>query len=107
MKLSVPERMALLEIMPAQSSYEGVTEIFRTVNVLRLTDEEAVELDVEHTEEGAIRFNQEKSLTLITDIPIGEWMTNTIRKVLRDMDDAGVLTVNFMSLYEKFILDYE
>lgn len=105
MKLSVPERMALLEIMPAQSSYEGVTEIFRTINVLRLTDDEAIAIDVQPIE-GSIQFNQEKAMTLITDIPIGEWMTNVIRKILRKIDEADELTINQMSLYEKFILDY-
>ncbi len=107
MRLSVPERMKLLEILPEESSYEGIVEIFRLINLLRLTDEEAIDIDVEHTPEGGIRFNPEKALTLIVDMPIGEWMTNTIRKVLRDMDDAGKLDVNVMPLYDKFIVDYQ
>jgi len=107
MRLSVPERMKLLEILPEESSYEGIVEIFRTVNLLRITDEEAIEIEVNQTPEGGIRFNQEKALTLIVDIPIGEWMTTVIRKQLRKMDEDGKLDVNIMSLYEKFIMDYE
>ena len=107
MRLSVPERMKLLELLPEQSSYEGIVEIFRTVNLLRLTDDEAIAIEVQHNDEGGILFNQEKALTLIVDIPIGEWMTNTIRKVLRDKDDAGELDVNDMPLYDKFIVDYQ
>jgi len=107
MRLSVPERMKLLELLPEQSSYEGIVEIFRLVNLLRLTDYEAIEIEVQHSDEGGIRFNQEKALTLIVDIPIGEWMTNVIRKVLRDRDDKGELDVNDMPLYDKFIVDYQ
>lgn len=106
MRLSVPERMKLLEILPEESHYEGIVEIFRLVNLLRLTDDEAKQIKVEHTPEGGIMFNQELAITLIEDIPIGEWMTNTIRKELRKMDEANKLDVNVMSIYEKFILDY-
>lgn len=107
MRLSIPERMKLLELLPEESSYEGIVEIFRTVNVLRITDEEAIEIEVQHTPDGAIRFNQEKAITLIVDVPIGEWMTTVIRKQLKQMDEEQALDVNVMSIYEKFIMDYQ
>jgi hypothetical protein len=99
--------MELLKILPEKNTYEGIVEIYRLVNLLRLTDDEAIQIEVQHNDQGGILFNQEKAIILIVDIPIGEWMTNTIRKGLRDLDDASELDVSVMSLYDKFIVDYE
>lgn len=106
MKLSVPERLALLEIMPAKADYPGVKEIYRTTLLLNLDGDEAEEIEVKHIE-GMIQFNVEKALGVIKDIPMGEWMTNTFRVILRNKSDEGDVSIPEISLFEKFILDYE
>jgi hypothetical protein len=106
MKLSVPERLALLEIMPAKADYSGVKEIYRTTLLLNLDGDEAEEIEVKHIE-GMIQFNVEKALGVIKDIPMGEWMTNTFRVILREKSNESDLSIADISLFEKFVLDYE
>ena len=106
MKLTVPERLKLLEIMPLSSTYEGIKDIHMTNLLLNLTGEEADEVDGK-IEDGRMFWNQEKALGLIVDIPMGEWMTNTVRQVLRELDHESELDVTEISLFEKFIMDYE
>jgi hypothetical protein len=106
MRLSVPERLKLLELLPDKSSYSGMTEIYRLTMLLALTDEEAVQIEVKHGA-GVIEWNQEKALALIEDIPIGEWLTNEIRGILKEKNDAQDLDIQEISLFEKFIMDYQ
>ncbi len=107
MKLSVPERLVLLELLPDVNTYSGLVEIRRLLMLLSLTGDETEELGVKIVEGGGIQFEQEKALGLIVDIPMGEWITNTIREILREKSGAAELKIAEASLYEKFILDYE
>ena len=107
MRLTIPERLKLLELLPPKESYKGMMEIQRLGMNLSVQDAEAIEIEVEHTEDGMIKWNQDKALGLIVDIPMGEWVTNLLRQVLRDRDREGDLEVTELSLFEKFILDYE
>ena len=107
MRLSVPERLKMLELLPLKNTYEGMMEIQRLSMLLSLTDDEAKQIDVQHTEDGMIQWNQEKALGLIEDIPMGEWVTNVLRKMLRDRDREGEMEITELSLFEKFIMDYE
>ena len=107
MKLSVGERLTLLGLLPDESNYAGVKEIYRTRQLLSLTDAEAKEIEVVPRDDGRIQWNQEKALGLIVDIAMGEWMTEVIRGVLRELDRQYLLKPEIMSLYEKFIIDYE
>ena len=106
MKLNVPERLRLLEIMPEESTYSGIRDIHMTNFLLNLTGEEAEEVEAKF-EGDRMFWHKEKALGLIVDIPMGEWMTNTIRVVLREMDHNGELNAAEITLFEKFIMDYE
>lgn len=106
MRLSVQERFKLLELIPEKSTYAGVKEFIRANALLTLTEEEAEELDVKFVD-GMIQFNPEKAMGLIVDVPMGEWMTNIFRTVLREKDHEGDLQPAEASLFEKFIMDYE
>ena len=108
MKLMVNERLTLLGLLPDESNYAGVKEIFRLRQLLGLTDEESKELEVSPgVVSGTIQWNPDKALGLIVDIPMGEWITEVIRGELRELNQKSMLKVEFMSLYEKFINDYE
>ena len=106
MKLTVHERLKLLDIMPSKESYAGMLEVHRMNLLLSLTNEEAEEIEVKYVD-GMVQWNQEKALGLIVDVPMGEWITNKIRGSLREMDREGELSLPEMSLFEKFIMDYE
>jgi hypothetical protein len=108
MKLTVGERLTLLGLLPDESNYPGVKEIFRLRQLLGLTDEESKEIGVREGEmPGTIMWDNEKALGLNTDIAMGEWITEVIRGELRELNEDYKLTAEVMSLYEKFIRDYE
>ncbi len=107
MQLSVHERLRLLEILPKTESYAGVKEVYRASMLLSLTEEEGTELEVAIGEDGRIRMNNDKALKMNADIPIGEYLTNVIRQILKTKDETKDLNIVEMSLYEKFIMDYE
>jgi len=106
MKLTIHERLKLLDIMPQKESYAGMLEVHRLNLLLSLTAEEAEEVEVKYVD-GMVQWNQEKALGLIVELPMGEWITNKIRQALRDLDRDGELSLTELTLFEKFILDYE
>ena len=108
MILTVAERLTLIGLLPGESNYPGVKEIFRLRQLLSLTDEESKEIDVQQGElPGTIMWDQEKALGLNADIAMGEWITEVIRGELRDLNEEYQLKPETMGLYEKFINDYE
>lgn len=108
MILTVAERLTLLGLLPDESNYPGVKEIFRLRQLLGLTDEESKEINVQQGEmPGTIMWDNEKAMGLQVDIAMGEWITEVIRGELRDLNENYKLTTEVMSLYEKFIHDYE
>jgi hypothetical protein len=74
---------------------------------LTLKDEEATQIEVELVEGGGFKWDQEKALALVVDIPMGEFITNVIRVILREKSRERELEVTELTLFEKFILDYE
>ena len=105
MKLTIAERFQLASLLPDKESFAGMTEISRLKIHLALTEEEAKHIDLRQ-EGGGIRWNNEKAAQLIKDIPMGEWMTNIIRDILRQKNEQHQVTELDMSLYEKFVVDY-
>ncbi len=74
--------------------------------LLSLTGEEAEEIEAT-VQDGKISWNQDKALAMNKDIPIGEWMTETFRGILREKDRNDDISLAEISLFEKLILDYE
>lgn len=105
MKLTIGERIVLASLLPIEDSYAGMTEIQRLRIHLGLTGEEAEKIDMKR-EGGGIVWNEEKASQLIKDIPMGEWITNVIRDILRLRSDQRKIHAEEMTLYEKFVIDY-
>ena len=106
MELTVPERMKLLEILPEKNTYAGIVEIHRLKLLLQLTNDEILEIEAKVDGE-MIKWDQDKAIALLIDIPMGEWITNVIRQILRDKDFATDLDLAEISLYQRFIIDYQ
>ena len=106
MILTIHERLKLLELLPKEEDYKGMREIIRAINLLSLADEEGKELEVTF-EDNRITWNVEKALTMDKDIPFGEWLTKAVREVLRNLNKDHKIAADLMSIYEKFVLDYE
>lgn len=81
-------------------------EIAKLRMILQMTAEEAGELLIED-EQGNQQLDNMKGMAHIREIPISEWMTKTIRSLLRQKDDAKTMKENELSLFQKFVLDYD
>lgn len=105
MKLNVHERMILVPLLPEEESFAGMGEIVRLKLTLQLTGEEADELVID--KDGRQQLDVVKASAHIKEIPISEWMMKQIKGILRKLDDAKKLKENQLSLYEKFVMDYD
>ena len=105
MKLNVHERMALVPLLPQQESYAGIGEVARMKLLLQLSAEEADE--VTHDVNGQLQIIPVKGAAHIKEIPVSEWMTKTLRKILRKKDLDKKLREHEVSLFEKFCMDYD
>jgi len=105
-KLTVAERLVLANLLPAEESYAGMVEIRKLKAHLAFSGEEAQEIELTQDAHG-IKWNNEKAIQIVKDIPMGEWMTNVIRGILREKNGKNALAEREMSLYEKFIIDYD
>ena len=97
--------MILIPMLPEQESFAGIGEISKLKMVLQLSGEEAGELIIE--KDGVQQLDPVKAAGFVKDIPISEWMTKKIRGILRDKDRKLELKENELSLFEKFVMDYE
>ena len=106
MKLTILERFTLIELLPLDNTFAGIKEIYKAKLHLNLTEDEIEELEIVY-EGGTIQWNQEKALSMDKDIPMGEWMVETIRGILVKRDEAAEITEQEISLFEKFVMDYQ
>ncbi len=106
MILTIHERLTLVELLPPENTFAGIKEIYKARLHLSLTDEEMKEVGVVF-KDGMVEWNPEKALSMDKDIPFGEWMVETIRGILVARDKEGKITEREMSLFEKFVRDYE
>jgi len=133
MKLSVLERIMLLQVLPAEGSYSNLKLLREAKESLSFNEEENKALNVKQ-EDGQIRWDSfmvinkatgepvegdpemvavmvEKNPELFDHIPtvedkdfeFGEVVTKLINTALKDLDTNEKLTEQQFSIYEKFV----
>lgn len=100
MKLTVLERLILLNIIPREGDYKSI-KIIRKLK-------EALSFD--EKEHKLLKFRQEGQATRWEDnvikdkeIEIGEIATNLIKETFKTLNTQKKITEEMLSLYEKFI----
>lgn len=106
MKLNMHERRTLLELLPEKSDYAGMKEIRRTREICALSVEE-IQKHGKKQADGQYLIPPDKMLSVQKEIPLGEWMTETVRDTLRKMNEKKELEDKFVSLFEKFVVNYQ
>ena len=115
MKLNVPERLILLQVVPKEGSFLTLKVIRDLTSTLALSDEEFKEFNVlqdksqptlespegEDIGPNKITWN-EKGLEE-REVEIGEKATDIIVEALKKLDQDKKLEQRHLSLYEKFI----
>jgi len=106
MELQIQERLLLLGLLPREGDYVGLRELRRAKENLSLTPDEWKEFDARY-EDGKLFWNQEKAGGYLADIPLTEYVTGLIQEELRTKNKQKKLQENELSLYVKFVVDYD
>ena len=99
MKLNVQERLTLLEVLPKEGNFATLRIIRRTQDRLGLADEEYKEFGVKQ-KGNQISWNEKGREE--RDIQIGESATDIIVGALDKLDSENKLTVQHLTVFEKF-----
>ena len=100
MKLTLPERLVLTNILPEQSDFITLSRIQDAKNLLIPTELEVKEFEIV-MEEGIMRWSA--NVDTEVDIKIGEVATDSIFLALKKLNDDKQLEAKHLSLYEKFV----
>jgi hypothetical protein len=110
MKLEVHERIVLVSLLPSEGDYAALKTIRRAKEMLAFTPDEMKYYEFSDVigPDGKpnVHWSPEKASKAVKDCPIDEYTTNLIRDKLADMNKRLKLTDQYMSLYEKFVVDY-
>ena len=100
MKLSVMERLVMLNTLPAEGN-------FATLKLVRQLREELSFDEEEHKQLNFIQDGEQvhwdESISLVKDCVIGEKMTDLVVEELKKLDMEGKLKDEHFLLYEKFV----
>jgi len=99
MKLSVVERLVLLELLPKEGSFANLKLLRIARESLSFDEEENKALNI-HQEGDRVIWNN--NVNIIKDVTIGEVATQMIVKELEKLDKEENLKEEHLSLFEKF-----
>lgn len=111
MKLEVHERIALLQLLPAEGGYAGIKATRRAKEMLSFDKDELefyeIVSGIGPDGKPFTNWSPVKAMEQIKDVPIDEYVTDIIRKTLSDLEKNGKLNDQTISLYEKFVVMYQ
>lgn len=109
MQLNIPERIVLIDLLPKEGHYADIVTIRRARETLAITPDEiqAISYREEEGDGGRMAyFDVAKANSMFANIPLDEWITMTIQSVLAKKEKEGKMEDKFVSLYEKFVINY-
>ena len=107
MKLTVQERLGLLELLPREGKYAALKEYRRAREVIAINPEEMKAINFKEIpmQHGAtVTWDADKET--VRDIPLTEFIMDTVRDLLIKQDKEKHLTEQTFTLYEKFVEAY-
>ena len=107
MKLEVHERIALLDLLPKQSDYIGLLALRKAREIISFTPEESEYYELRIGDDKRWHWDGPKASQRILDAPIEEYIVGLIREKLAELNDKKLLSELYLSLYEKFITNYQ
>jgi len=100
MKLNVLERMMLLNVMPREGSFVSLKVVGELRNELSFSEAEHKKYKFNETE-GRVSWNP--AVEQMKEVHIGEKASDIIVEELEKLDKDKKLTMEHISLYEKFV----
>jgi hypothetical protein len=97
-------------LLPTEGDYAGLKTIRRAREMLSFTPEEIKFYEIKQAPgpdgRNQTQWSSARAAEQIKDCPVDEYTVNVIRAKLADMSNAQKLTEQYMSVYEKFVIDY-
>ena len=108
MKLTLAERASALNYLPNKEDYHSLLEIRRARECLAWRVEEKEEADKHTMDTPGGKVYEPKHLdSVVVDVPLSQWAVDLIRKGLREKCEKHDLMDKEVSLYQKFIVDFD
>lgn len=86
-------------------TYAALKEIRVARETISFSADEIKEYEIKELPNGDITFNLQKATTYLADIPMTEWLSNTIQNALIKIEAQGELKFQHLTLYEKFVVN--
>lgn len=107
MKLSILERLLLMQILPKDGMSSVQVKIVKDLfDALGFSEKEVKTYkikEVENNGKTSVAWNDNKGYT--KDVPIGDIGTIVIKDALKKLSDSKALDLSFLSLLDKFPID--
>ena len=111
MLLEIQERFNLLELLTVQEDSFANWKERRVIKETLSPNFEEVETiglkEVESDRGKRLEWDTKKAAEIAKDLPISQWAHQTIRTKLAELNNKSELPERYMSIFEKFVLDYE
>ena len=101
MKLSVFDRIVLLNILPKEGNFATLKIIRKLREDLSFDEAENKALDFQFEENGQVKWRTDADI--IKDVQIGEKANDIIIDSLKELDKQKKLKDQHYSIYEKFV----
>ncbi len=101
MKLSVLDRVSLLNILPKEGDVTSLRLVRETREDLSFSDAERDELKFKRFPTGHMRWEDDNNIT--KDIELGDTVTGMIVVALKQLNEKKKLLEEYLDLYERFV----
>lgn len=101
MNLSIPERIALLGVLPEQGNFVTLKIVHQLRTALSFSEDEVKRWSI--SQDGQ-RVTWDSACESGAEIPIGEKATDLIVEALKNLDQRHALTEQHFTIYEKFVI---
>lgn len=104
MKLSIMDRLSLLNILPKESDVTTLRVVRKLQNDLSFSEEEHKLLNFRQEED---RLLWDDAGDIEKEIEIGERATDVIKLALRNLNEQGKLHIDALDIYDRFMENKE
>ena len=107
MKLNIPERIALLNILPAEGDAVSLRIVRDLKNALSFSEQEVKRFKLKNTMKpdgtGAVVIWDSKFSNITKDVKVGDVAKSIIVGQLKMLDNTKRLRLELLDLYERFV----
>ena len=107
MKLTIPERIALLNLLPTKGGFVTLSLVSDMREAIRITPTEIKKAAIQELPDGRLTMNNEAALSLKKEIPFDQTARAIIETAIKECDNKKQLTLDQLPLYRKFMLAEE